>query len=144
MENTDLQNRYSLQTLIELQEKTLRSNRIRTILIAVFGVLMLGAAGYLVVSFISAGEVLRVIENEIRDIDVDEINDTVTALEKAASNLSKVDISQINSTVKSLKEAASTLSDVDIGALNDLVKSLQTTATALENVINGWNSIFHR
>jgi len=144
MENTDLQNRYNLQTLIELQEKTLRSNRIRTILIAVFGVLMLGAAGYLVVSFISAGEVLRVIENEIRDIDVDEINDTVTALEKAASNLSKVDISQINSTVKSLKEAASTLSDVDIGALNDLVKSLQTTATALENVINGWNSIFHR
>ena len=144
MENTDLQNRYSLQTLIELQEKTLRSNRIRTILIAVFGALMLGAAGYLVVSFISAGEVLRVIENEIRDIDVDEINDTVTALEKAASNLSKVDISQINSTVKSLKEAASTLSDVDIGALNDLVKSLQTTATALENVINGWNSIFHR
>ena len=133
-----------LQTLIELQKKALRSGRIRTVLVAVFGALVLGAMGYLVFSFISAGEVLKVIETEIRAIDIDEINDTVAALEKAAENLTKVDIASINSTVRSLKEAAQTLSDVDISALNELVKSLQTTATALENVINGWNNIFHR
>ena len=50
-----------LQTLIELQKKTLRSGRTRTVLVAVFGALVLGAMGYLVFSFISAGEVLKVI-----------------------------------------------------------------------------------
>ena len=133
-----------MQTLIALQKKMLLSGRIRTVLIAVIGALLIGGIFYLAHQFSAVDGLLKTIDADLQKIDFSKIEDTVEALEKAATNLSKIDMKAINETVKSLNDAADNLSKVDIGALNDLVKSLQTTAGALESVINGWNSLFGR
>ncbi|MBQ9909890.1 MAG: hypothetical protein IJM50_00040 [Lachnospiraceae bacterium] len=148
MDNELLQNASNaenpLETLIVLQKKALLSGRIRTALIAVIGALLIGSILYLSHQFSAADGLLKTIDADLQKIDFSKIEDTVEALEKAASNLAKIDMKSINETVKSLNDAANNLSKVDIGALNDLVKSLQTTAGALESVINGWNSLFGR
>ena len=148
MDNELLQNASNaenpLETLIVLQKKALLSGRIRTALIAVIGALLIGSILYLSHQFSAADGLLKTIDADLQKIDFSKIEDTVEALEKAASNLAKIDMKSINETVKSLNDAANNLSKVYIGALNDLVKSLQTTAGALESVINGWNSLFGR
>ena len=72
--------------------------------------------------------------NQLTAVDVDTLNKTAASLRDAADTLSAVDVNEINTTVKALTQAANTLSGLDIEQLNGLISSLNTVAERLQSI----------
>ena len=67
-------------------------------------------------------------------VDVDVLNQTISALEGAADSLAAVDVDGLNTAVASLGKAADTLKDLDINSLNGIISSLDQAIESLNRV----------
>ena len=123
------------------QKATPKIEIIKTVLLACILILLVVGFILLAAQFSEVKACLDTVEQDLRQINVDEINAAVTALKEAAGLLADVDIDSLNGTITSLQSAADTLKDVDIDALNGLVGSLQTVAEKLQSAVNAISSI---
>ena len=95
---------------------------VKTVLLTCILVILVIGILLLAVQFANIQACLNTVQQELKAINVDEINSAVTAL----------------------KDAANTLKGIDIDALNSLVGSLDSVATKLQNAVNAVTGIFGR
>ena len=123
-----------LKTGTAQEQKLLRLVRIQTLLIAL---LLVALSVFVVLTARSLNRMDRsidLVEQDLAAMDMDRINEAVTALTNAANRLSGVDLDELNGAVSALKEAATQLSAVDVEVLNQTIASLEGAADALAAV----------
>lgn len=138
-----------LDTLINLQQKTLLHARIRSGLIGA-GVLLL-----LIVSIVlfvklhqvstliaDVSTVVRTIREKTEALKTEDLSDTLTALKNAANNLSGFNMDDFNEGVRLFGDAVEQFKDLDITNLNGLVESLKTVSERLERATSVFGSLF--
>ena len=77
---------------------------------------------------------LKLIEEDVQQLKMEEVNGAVASLTNAADQLSEVDVNALNRTALSLKDAAETLSAVDVDEINTSVKALTNAANNLSKL----------
>lgn len=87
-------------------------------------------------------EVAEEMEKTLGELDIQEVNRTVTALRSASETLSAVDAKQLNELIGSLKTTAETLSKVDAEHLNSLIVSLEKATDGLNSIIGVFQRLF--
>lgn len=118
--------------------------KLQTVLLAGILLLLL-VGGILLASQISrVSACIDTVDEQLQAIEVEEVNDAVSALTEAANRLAQIDTDTLNQTAQSLKEAADTLKQVDMTALNGLVTSLQNVTAKLQTAVNAISSLFGR
>ncbi len=90
------------------------------------------------------GEIADEMQKTLGELDIAEVNRTVTALRGASETLSKIDSEQLNDLIGSLKNTADTLSKVDADHLNSLIVSLEKATEGLNSIIGVFQRLFGR
>lgn len=156
----------TVKTEKTVQQRQLSLMRVQSALLAAILVILLLAGIFLAGKISELQSVMDVIEQDVKALDMDALNDAVAALTEAADQLAAVDVGRLNDTVAALKDAAKTLSeidmkginkavtslteaanhlkDVDIGSLNSLVQSLETVASKLQKATDSISGLFKR
>ncbi len=117
-----------------VQERQLTLMRVQTALLALILVILLAAGVFVAREISELQSVMDVIEQDVKALDMDAMNDAVSALTDAAKQFSFVDMDALNGAVRSLTEAADQLSSVDANTLNETVTALRDAAKMLSDV----------
>ena len=99
---------------------------------------------FIAVQFRAIGRCVDTIEQSLKIMDTDALNDAVSAFNDAAEQFNSIDMDGLNGAVESLRDAADTFKDIDVDSLNSLVQSLETTAEKLESAVSAIKGIFGR
>ncbi|MBR6407974.1 MAG: hypothetical protein IKS19_05295 [Clostridia bacterium] len=140
------------------RDEKLLHMRIQTALLGCILLIILAVGVFAAVEFSTVHRSLALIETDVRNVEVDQINEAVEALTAAANKLTEADVETLNETaaslrdaanmlagldtdgindaVRALTEAANKLSELDIESLNGLVSALESTAQRLQNTAN--------
>ncbi|MBR6120503.1 MAG: hypothetical protein IKQ04_09335 [Oscillospiraceae bacterium] len=86
---------------------------------------------------------LREAADRLAAVDAEGLNRTAQSLKAAADSLTRVDVDTLNGAIASLREAADTLKSLDMEALNNVVQSLNKTVASLQKVSDTISGIFH-
>lgn len=124
-----------------MEKTSSKLETVKTVLLACILIILLVGFILLTSQFTEIRACIDAVKEEVKAINVEEINAAVTALKEAAGLLADVDIETLNGTISSLQSAADTLKNVDIDALNSLVSSLETVAEKLQGAVNAISSV---
>lgn len=133
--------------------------QIQTALIAGILILLLAVGAFLVLQVNTAMEQVKALDldkinatvsslqataADLENLDMDVINEAVASLKGAAENLAKTDMGAINDGIKALSAAASNLETLDVEQLNSLIQSLESVAAQMEKTTSTFNKLFGR
>jgi len=82
---------------------------VQTILLAAILAIMIVIGVIGITGFNSVQKNLNIIEKDLQQLDMDEVNDTIAALNEAANTLGQVDMDSLNKLISSLSSTAETL-----------------------------------
>ena len=108
--------------------------KVQTILLAGVLVLLAVLVAVVCVTAKRMEKSLDLVQEDLEGLKIDQVNEAIEALSKAAERMAEVDISRLNETAKSLKDAAESLADVDIETLNGAIASLKDAANTLKDL----------
>ena len=94
------------------KEKKSKIALVQMILTAVILAVIIVTSVVLISSALSVQRNMALIEKDLQEIDMEQLNDTVSSLNEAASALGKLDMESINEIIASLNNTAQSISSV--------------------------------